>query len=814
MKVILLTITYMDKALTLKFYEPKSKRIILMNDRTKYKASCYMLPEDADKIKEMVGIMNVENIPRFNVIKDKEVIMSKVTCTDPLVINGLDESLNKLHKVWESDIKYQHNYIYDNNLIIGQWYDLDTKGNLTIIEHKDTNFDLSKIDMSSVVNESAFNRQLIRWSRLLSQPIPNIRRMAFDIEVETSQGKLPDAYTATERVTGISFESEDLHKVFILNRKNIEMGEIDKDKNYDVVFYDSEKEMLEDSFKLIEQYPMILTYNGDIFDMPYLYHRAIVLGIESTPFKMLKRNATLTHGIHVDLYGVFSNRSLKLYAFNGKYVENGLGAVTQAMLGETKTEYDGALDQIPINLLAKYCYNDSRLTYKLSTYDNNLVMNLLIILSRIANLPIDDISRQSISNWIKSLFYYIHRLNNEIIPQQSDFPDIKASTKADIKDKKYKGAIVLDQKKGIHFDVTVLDFASLYPSIIKTKNISYETVCCPHESCKSNKIPYTEHWSCKKKQGIVSLLIGSLKELRVGYYKKLAKTAKTDEEKNINDTIAQALKVFLNASYGVIGFESFPLFFLPTAEAVTAIGRDIISQTVKAAEDISLPVLAGDTDSIFTHNPTKDQIDHLIEFCRKNYAIDLEVDKEYRYLMLSGRKKNYFGVKKNGDLDIKGLSGKKSNTPPFVKDLFYKILDKLKMINQPEDFVPTKISVEKDIKDVIDNFDTIPIQGFTFKVMINKEPYEYKVKPPVLKAADQLHKEKGILPEKGTFVEYIKTWKKPHVKPIELASLDDIDKEKYKESLETVMEQITDPMDIDMDILMGRGKMTVIDDFW
>lgn len=813
MQVILLSAVYLDKSITLKFYEPKTKKLILMNDKTKYKPSVYMTVEDGEKIKDNMGVISVDNRFIQDIVKDQTVQMAKVTCKDPLVINEQEQGFKNIYKTWNSDSKFQHDYLYDKKLNVGQWYDLDNTGNITIIENND-NFDLSDIDMDSVIDEHGFRIQLEKWSKLLSQQVPNIRRMAFDIEVETSEGKLPDPFLAKERVTAISFVSDDIKMVYILNRPEIKTGDPDVDKDYDVKYYDSETLLLEDAFKLIESYPMILTFNGDMFDMPYLYHRANKLGMASTPFKMLRLNATLMHGIHIDLYGVFSNRSLKLYAFKGEYVENGLGSITQAILGETKTEYEGDLQNIPINQLAKYCLNDSRLTYKLTTFDDNLVMNLLIILSRIGNLPIDDISRQSISIWIKSMFYNFHIRHDQLIPRTDDFPDIVASTKADISGKKYQGAIVLDQKRGVHFDVTVMDFASLYPSIIKTRNISYETVCCSHEECKSNSIPYTKHWACVKNQGVASLLIGSLKELRVGHYKKLAKSSKTDQERNINDTIAQALKVFLNASYGVIGYENFSLYFLPTAEAVTAIGRDIILETMKTAESKGLSVLAGDTDSIFIHKPTQEQIDYLINFTRDHYAIDLEVDKVYRYLVLSGRKKNYFGVKKDGSLDIKGLSGKKSNTPPFVRDLFYDILDILKVVQIPEDFPKAKDKIQGQIKQVITNFDDIPIEGFTFKVMINKEPTEYKIKPPALKAAQILQKEKGTVPEKGQFIEYIKTRIKPNVMPTILANVKDIDKEKYMHSLESVMEQVTEPMDISLDLLLGRGRKTTIEDFW
>ncbi len=761
-----------------------------------YKQHCYVKPETLPQIKEIMGINNVENVDIYDVIKDESREMVKVSVDNPSVIYDLRDN----GVCWEGDIKYYQSFLYDHKYVVGTWYDV-SKDNIIPIQTED-NIQLKNIDMESVVDTDLFATQVKKWGNLLGQDIPNIKRVAFDIEVEVGD-TMPDTSKALQRVTAISFHADDRREVYTLKRPEIAMGEDDPEKKYNIKWFDSEKELLEEAFKVLDSYPLVLTYNGDLFDMPYLYNRANVLGLEYNPFKMMKEKATLNNGIHVDLYGVFSNRSLKIYAFGAKYVTDKLDDVSEAMLGEKKVEYVGSLADISLNLLSKYCYNDSRLTYELSHYNNDLVMNLLVILCRVANMPIDDISRLSISNWIKSMFYNEHRINNQLIPRSSDLPQIEATTQAGIKGKKYQGAEVLEPVSGIHFDVTVLDFASLYPSIIKTRNISYDTVCCSHESCKNNIIPYTKHWSCTKKIGMASLLIGSLKELRVNHFKVLSKKAKTEKDRDINNTIAQALKVFLNASYGVIGAETFSLYFLASAEAVTAIGRNIISKTIETAKSKSLPVLYGDTDSVFVHNPTQEQIDYLINFCKKHYSIDLEVDKEYKYLVLSDRKKNYFGVKKDGKLDIKGLSGKKSNTPPFVKRLFNDVLEKLKPIQNISDFNEVKQEIRYVMKTVVDDFDKIPLDQLAFKVMIAKNPSEYKSKPQAVKAGEQL----GSV-EKGQFVEFVKTWTDPKVCPLSMAKRKDIDKEKYMDSLETVMSQICEPMNISMDSLMGRGQQT------
>jgi len=92
-----------------------------------------------------------------------------------------------------------------------------------------------------------------------------------------------------------------------------------------------------------------------------------------------------------------------------------------------------------------------------------LLMNLLIVISRIARMPIDDISRMGVSQWIRSLLYYEHRQNGILIPRRQELDNRSSNVvnEAVIKDKKFRGGLVVEPVEGIHFDVTVMDFASL-----------------------------------------------------------------------------------------------------------------------------------------------------------------------------------------------------------------------------------------------------------------------------------------------------------------------------------------------------------------
>ena len=268
-------------------------------------------------------------------------------------------------------------------------------------------------------------------------------------------------------------------------------------------------------------------------------------------------------------------------------------------LGRGKLEHDVFESNQDVAQLAKYCYHDSLLTYDLTAHENEMLMNMLVIISRIARMPLDDVARYRVSQWIRSRFYYNHRKNNFLIPNRADLKERSVGMKNDAitKGKKYQGGAVLQPDSGIYFDVVVVDFASLYPSIVKSYNISYETVRCPHEECRTaNPLQGTNHWCCIKKYGMTSLIIGSLRDLRVQYYKKLSKDESIPEDlRGQYDTVAQALKVILNAAYGVLGADKFPLYFPPAAEAVTAIGRTIINGSIEICKRNDVKVLYGDS---------------------------------------------------------------------------------------------------------------------------------------------------------------------------------------------------------------------------
>ncbi|MGC9147747.1 MAG: DNA-directed DNA polymerase I [Infirmifilum sp.] len=822
-----------DGRAVLYFYDDEEHKIVKIPDYSGHKP--YLLTdltpdEIIEKFPEVIkhpGFNKLDIVEKYDALNDRWIRMTKVEANDPLSIGGSGKSIRELLKdhSWEAKIKYHHCYIYDRQIIPGMPYKYED-GEPKIVETSVPE-GIRKL-VEGLVEDKIQAAEMIEWAKLLSAPIPKIKRVAIDIEVESEALRVPSPKLAEDKVIAVSYYSSDGRKgVYLLEREEkhgntqISLGDAR------ITFFKDEKELLLATFKLIEEYPLLVTFNGDSFDLPYLYNRALKLGFkkEEIPISWKERDEypELRNSIHIDLYKFFTNKSMRVYAFGNKYREgNTLDEIASALLGKGKVRHEELISEMTYQRLAEYSFRDAELTYELTAFNDDLVIKLIILMMRISKLPMEDLTRHNISAWIRNMFYYEHRQRGWLIPNPEDIKRIKGdtSTRAIIKGKKYLGAIVIDPLPGMYFNVLVVDFASLYPSVIKTGNLSYETVRCPHEECKRNIVPGTPHWVCTRRRGMMASIIGILRDLRVYVYKKAAKEVKSEDEKQHYDVIQSALKVFLNASYGVFGSEAFPLYCPPVAESTTALGRYAILKTMRKAVDLGIPVLYGDTDSLFLWNPSRDKLEKLLQSVLDDLKIDLSIDKEYKWVVFSERKKNYLGALKDGKIDVKGLVGKKRNTPEFIKKLFTDVVTTLSKADTITSFEEAIEQVKDDIRESIMRLknNQISLDQLAFNVVLTKDLQEYvETTPQHKKAAQQLLREYkklyGSTPVnimKGSVVSYVKTRDREGVKHVQLARIDEIDTEKYLDIMKTTLEQVLDALGISFDELLGIQS---IDDF-
>ncbi len=804
----------------LRFYDPVTHKICFWYDDSEHKPYCYSKQPPAelqkiDAIARNPGFDHFEQGSRFDALRSQSVNVTKIVAKDPLTIGGKPTgSIRDSITAWEADIKYVENYIYDRGLEPGMMYEYKDK-HLSQVKFELPEQTLKEIDRLLSGEVPDYKALASEWTRLLECPVPQYRRVAFDIEVaQQVETRVPDPEVAEQSVICASLVGSDGTKsVLLLKREGISDGTAPLPPNTKLEFFENEQELLAAIFQAFLEYPFVVTFNGDEFDLKYLYHRAQRLGFknEEIPIDLGRDVANLKYGVHIDLYKFFFNRSIQIYAFGQKYRENTLDAVGEALVGTAKIEIE-SFSNSSYRELAAYCYRDSEIVLTLTSFNDDLVMKLMTALSRISYMTLDDVSRQGVSGWIRSIMFCHHRKRGYLIPRKDEILEVKGqtATEAIIKGKKYKGAIVVEPKPGVHFNVAVLDFASLYPSIIKIWNLGYETVRCPHEECKKNLIPGTPHWACTKKRGLESLLIGSLRDLRVKWYKVRSKDRTLPKPvQSWYKVVSDALKVVLNASYGVFGAENFALYCPPVAEATAAIGRHVITQAIQKSRDLGLEVFYGDTDSIFLEGQYPDSLSKLIEWSRDQLKMELEIDKNYRYLALSSRKKNYFGVLPDGQVDIKGLTGKKRHIPGFLHSAFYDMVAVLSEVKSPEDIEVAKAKTANIVKDCYVKLRNkeYTLADLAFSMMMSRSPEGYtKTTPQHVKAARQLQ-QAGTEMKPGDIVSFVKVRGEPGVKPVQLAKIDEVDSEKYIEYIRGTFDQVLDSLGLEFEDLAGVKKL-------
>ncbi|MFQ6076788.1 MAG: DNA-directed DNA polymerase I [Candidatus Bathyarchaeia archaeon] len=812
----------------LKLYEPEAQHVYAWYDNTNHLPYCLtdLPPEELRGIKPLTehpGLNSFETVVKYDPLNDRKTEMTKIVARDPLSIGGRPSGgiRDLVPRAWEARIRYYESYIYDRQLLMGMPYRIEG-GNLVWTDYAPEEEVFKKIEELFGGESPELREYIDRWTGLLQCPVPAYRRAALDIEVYSPVAtRVPSPRQANQPIISVSLmDSEGNKRVLILRREGAEEGDEPLPAGVVVDYYDDERGLIREVFKVLVDYPIILTFNGDDFDLRYIYHRAENLGFprDQIPIILGREFALLKEGIHIDLYKFFFNRSIQVYAFSRRYTEVTLDGVAGSLLGVGKVRLQKPVSQLTYRELARYCLRDAEITFQLSAFDGDLVMRLITFLVRLSRMPMEDVTRQGVSGWIRSLMFFEHRRLGYLIPRSEDLLELKGAvaSKAIIKGKKYKGAIVVEPVPGVHFNIAVLDFASLYPSIIKVHNLSYETVLCPHAECQKNKIPGLPHWVCTRNRGLSSLIIGSLRDMRVRWYKTMAKDRSLPEPvRNLYNVVQLTLKVLLNAAYGVMGASAFALYCPPVAEAVTAIGRDVITKTVDKAQSLGIDVVYGDTDSIFLEAPTESQIEELMEWSEEALGLELEIDKFYRYSAFSTLKKNYFGVYPDGSVDIKGLTGKKRHMPRFLKRAFMRMIETLGQVESPEDFIEAKTRIRDIVRSCHDGLKKrgYPLEDLAFNVMIGKSPERYtKTTPQHVKAA-LLLTEAGYEVRPGDIISFVKVNTELGVKPVRLASVGEVDVSKYMEYVESAFEQVLDALGIDFDEILGRGRFRSLDSF-
>jgi len=268
------------------------------------------------------------------------------------------------------------------------------------------------------------------------------------------------------------------------------------------------------------------------------------------------------------------------------------------------------------------------------------------------------------------------------------------------------------------------------------------------------------------------------------------------------------MKVYINAAYGVFGADTFPLYAPSVAESVTALGRRVITSTIKKAKELNLIVLYGDTDSLFIWNPDPKSLEELKKWVEEEFGLELETDKTYKFVAFA-LKKNYVGVLPNNEVDIKGMVGKKRNTPEFIKMLFSEIVNQITSIEDPEEAFKVIDSVRSKLEEyyIMLKYRLLTLDEVAFHMALTKPLSEYKKTTPQHVKAGLMLQRYGVNVTAGDIITFVKVKSKEGVKPIQLVKISEIDIQKYVEAMRSTLEQLFTALNISWDDVTGNTKL-------
>jgi len=343
----------------------------------------------------------------------------------------------------------------------------------------------------------------------------------------------------------------------------------------------------------------------------------------------------------------------------------------------------------------------------------------------------------------------------EIIPNQPKLDEIQRR-----REETYLGGFVKEPIPGIHEDIAVLDFRSLYPSVIATYNISPETLNCPCCKDKANLVPGLPYWFCSQREGFVPRVVKGLMEMRKRLKERMRRAA--GGERRLLESRQYALKIIANATYGYFGFPASRWYCRECAESSAAYGRFWIRRAIDEAERRGFAVVYGDTDSLFltSRGPIKEHVPPFLSSINEEFPGYLELDLQGFYKRgifvpkegFSGTaKKKYALLDEGGNLLVRGLETVRRDWCNLAKDTQRKVLQLTLGERDVEGAIAYVRNVVKRLRR-----GEIPLRDLIIYEELTKPLSAYKQIGPHVVAARKL-KERGVEIAEGTVVTFVIT---------------------------------------------------------
>ena len=381
---------------------------------------------------------------------------------------------------------------------------------------------------------------------------------------------------------------------------------------------------------------LVFTRGGDSFLFPYLAYRAFVNGV-------------------LDKF-ILSREAVPLKAKKSR--------------GRSFFSYGRVYYKAPLRRLYGRLHIDVNNTFIYSACG----LEGLFEVSRTCRVPLHRAARASIGSIMSSLQLYTAWKDDILIPWKKREPEsFKTGWELLVAD---RGGFIFEPKLGFHTDVVEVDFTSMFPMLMLTRNISAETVLC--KCCPDSKIrvPELDYNICEKRRGIVPKTLDLLLKKRLKY-KSLMRETSDERLRQVYDMRQSALKWILVTCFGYLGYRNARFGKVDAHIAVCAFARDALLKTARLAEEHGFEVIHGIVDSLWIKKVGVTPRE-VVDFCREasnHVGVPLNVEGKYRWIVFLPSKitpeapvlNRYYGVFEDGRIKMRGIEARRTDTPEFIK---------------------------------------------------------------------------------------------------------------------------------------------------
>ena len=440
----------------------------------------------------------------------------------------------------------------------------------------------------------------------------------------------------------------------------------------------SEREIIKGFLDIVEKFdPDVITgYNIDGYDLPVMEARAKMNGMGGLP---LSRD-----GMQI------SNVGERFWRAHGRIIADAwwstkvelhpkqetLDAVAKSLLGEGKHDVDRRnMDQEwekdKVRVM-EYCKKDAELALRILEKVAKLDKSMDIAV--VSKLPVDDVFNGRTSQLIDSILIRAADRGHFGVPM----------TRTGSGEAPIEGGYVHSLYPGLYEWVGVLDFTSMYPSIIIENNICFTTLNEKGTVVSPTGVRFLDK---SARVGLLPTILGNLMRERKEVKAKL-RTEQDPDKRAYYDRLQFAIKILMNAFYGVLA-SSFYRFTNPQIGAsITAFARENIKSIITQLESEGLRVLYADTDSIFFESPKKDEeetkkLGRQISERFSHGSVNMDFERVLETFFSHGKKKRYAAKvawPTRGEIIVRGYEIRRTDAfnlqGDAQKQLFSLILDK------------------------------------------------------------------------------------------------------------------------------------------